>query len=129
MIETPTVASLLVAQRQLQSAQLAGDVAALERLLHDRLVAIGPDGSRHTKDDDLAAHRTGTSVITELVEQDVEVLVDGATGVTFFVGLVSGTFEGRPMAALLRYTRTWVHDGRAGWRILAAHIAVVAPDA
>ena len=129
MSETPTADGLLRAERQLQAAQLAGDVAALDRLLDDRLVAIGPDGSRYTKEDDLAGHRSGSSVISELVEEHVEVLVVGTTGVTFFIGMVSGTFEGRPMTARLRYTRTWVHDSQVGWRILAAHIAALTPVA
>jgi hypothetical protein len=68
-------------------------------------------------------------VVSELVEEALEVLVAGTTGVTFLVATVSGTFEGRPMTARLRYTRTWVHDGELGWRILAAHIAVLAPPA
>ena len=119
---------LLSAERALQAAQLAGDVAELDRLLDDRLVAIGPDGARYTKDDDLAAHRSGSSVITDLVEEDVEVLVAGTTGVTFFTGTVTGTFGGAPMSARLRYTRTWAHDDEAGWRILAAHIAVLPPS-
>ena len=125
MSETPTAESLLHAERQLQAAQLWGDVAALDRLLDDRLVAIGPDGARYTKDDDLASHRSGSSVVSELVEEHVEVLVAETTGVTFFVGIVSGTFEGQPMSARLRYTRTWVHDARLGWRILAAHVAAL----
>ena len=127
MSETPDLEALRLAERQLQAAQLAGDVDALERLLDDRLVAIGPDGSRFTKDDDLAAHRSGASVVSELVEESLEVLVAGTTGVTFVVVRVSGTFEGRPMAARLRYTRTWALDGQLGWRIVAAHIAVVEP--
>lgn len=129
MREIPTPDGLLRAERQLQAAQLAGDVAALDRLLDDRLVAIGPDGLRYTKDDDLAGHRSGSSVISELVEEHVEVLVAATTGVTFFVGMVSGIFEGRPMTARLRYTRTWLHDSQVGWRILAAHIAVLTPVA
>ena len=116
-------AGLLAAERALQAAQRAGDVAALDRLLHDRLVAIGPDGARYTKDQDLAAHRSGSSVITELREEHVEVFVAGSTGVTFFTGTLAGTFGGQPMSARMRYTRTWVHDDDAGWRILAAHIA------
>ena len=134
-------AGLLAAERALQAAQRAGDVAALDRqrrlqdaghradvvaldrALHDRLVAIGPDGARYTKDQDLAAHRSGSSVITELREEHVEVLVAGSTGVTFFTGTLAGTFGGQPMSARMRYTRTWVHDDDAGWRILAAHIA------
>ncbi len=31
------------------------------------------------------------------------------------------------MTARLRYTRTWAHDEELGWRVVAAHIAVVAP--
>ena len=127
MSETPNPEALLRAERQLQAAQLAADVDALERLLDDRLVAIGPDGSRFTKDDDLAAHRSASSVVSELVEESLEVLVAGTTGVTFFLGRVSGTFEGQPMSARLRYTRTWAHDMQLGWRIVAAHIAVVEP--
>ena len=125
---TRSETGLLSAERALQAAQLAGDVAELDRLLDDRLVAIGPDGARYTKDDDLAAHRSGSSVITDLVEEDVEVLVAGTTGVTLFTGTVTGTFGGAPMSARLRYTRTWAHDDEAGWQILAAHIAVLPPS-
>lgn len=128
MHEIPTADGLLDAERRLQAAQLAGDVEALDRLLDDRVVAIGPDGARYTKNDDLDAYRSGSSVITDLAEEHVDVLVAGTTGVTFFVGRVAGTFGGRPMTARLRYTRTWVHDGDEGWRILAAHIAVLASD-
>ena len=128
-VTTPSEADLLSAERALHAAQPAGDVIALDRLLDDRLVAIGPDGARHTKDQDLAAYRSGSSVITDLVEDDVEVLVAGSTGVTFFTGTLAGTFGGHPMSARMRYTRTWVHDDDAGWRILAAHIAVQPPPA
>jgi ketosteroid isomerase-like protein len=124
---TRSEAGLLAAERALHAAQLAGDVEALDRLLHDRLIAIGPDGARHTKDDDLAGYRSGFSVITEMSEEAVEVLVAGSTGATFFTASVAGTFGGEPMSARLRYTRTWVHDDRTGWRILAAHIAVLPP--
>jgi ketosteroid isomerase-like protein len=125
---TPTADGLRQAERRLQAAQLAGDVVALDHLLDDHLVAIGPDGSRYTKDDDLAAHRSGSSVVSTLVEDGLEVLGSGTTGVTFVVVTVSGTFGGQPMSARLRYTRTWVHDGDTGWRILAAHVAVLEPS-
>ncbi len=114
---------LLAAERRLQAAQRAGDVPALQRLLDDRLVAIGPDGARYTRDDDLDSYRSGTSVIHDLIEEDVEVLLSGSTGVTLFLGTVSGSFAGEPFLARLRYTRTWVHDEAGGWRILAAHIS------
>ena len=125
---TPTADGLRQAERRLQAAQLAGDVVALDHLLDDHLVAIGPDGSRYTKDDDLAAHRSGSSVVSTLVEDGLEVVVSGTTGVTLVVVTVSGTFGGQPMSARLRYTRTWVHGEDTGWRILAAHVAVLEPS-
>jgi ketosteroid isomerase-like protein len=127
MSSTPSVVDLLSADRELQAAQRTNDVEALDRWLHEQLVAIGPDGARYTKDDDLAAYRSGSSVVTDLVEEEVEAIVAGTTGVTFFTGRVTGTFGGQPTSARLRYTRTWVHDQRAGWRVLAAHIAVLPP--
>lgn len=118
---------LRAAERALHAAQVAGDVAALDRLLDDRLVAIGPDGSRHTKEDDLAGYRSGFSVITQMSAEDVEVLVAGSTGATFFTTTIAGTFGGEPMSGRLRYARTWGHDDPLGWRILAATIVVLPP--
>ncbi|HYO85445.1 MAG TPA: hypothetical protein VES01_03155 [Dermatophilaceae bacterium] len=44
MSETATAESLLRAERQLQAAQLAADVTALDRLLHDqRIPTVGAD--------------------------------------------------------------------------------------
>jgi len=127
-VTTPRdTAALLSAERALQAAQLAADVAALDSLIDDQLVAIGPDGTAHSKEDDLAGWHTGSSVITGLVEEEVEALVVGTTGVTFVVARLAGTFAGESMSARLRYTRTWTHDDDAGWRILAAHIAVLPP--
>ncbi|TDC38562.1 nuclear transport factor 2 family protein [Micromonospora sp. 15K316] len=122
MPDSELEAALLDAERRLQAAQRAGDVVALDELLDDHLIAIGPDGGRFTKQDDLVAHHSGTSVIDELVEEQVELLVEGFTGVTFFVGRVAGRFGGSPFEARLRYTRTWVYDGEGDWRLLAAHI-------
>ncbi|MEU5909569.1 nuclear transport factor 2 family protein [Micromonospora sp. NPDC047527] len=125
MPDSEREAELLDAERTLQAAQRAGDVAALDQLLVDQLIAVGPDGRQFTKREDLAAHRDRTSVIEDLVEEELDLLVAGSTGVTFFVGRVTGVFNGEPVTARLRYTRTWVHDDPHGWRVLAAHISPV----
>ena len=118
------VADLLDTERRLQAAQRAGDVATLDQLLDDRLVAVSPLGTRATKADDLEAYRNGRSVVTDLTEEHLELLVAGTTGVSFVVASVAGTFENQPFTARLRYTRTWIHDG-ATWRVLAAHIQTI----
>jgi hypothetical protein len=118
-----TEAALLDAERRLQQAQRDGDVAALDRLLDDRLVAVGPDGTRFRKSDDLDAYRSGSSKIDSLVEEDLEVLAVGTTGATFALCAVSGTFGGQPMSARLRYARTWTYD-QGVWRIVAAQMSL-----
>ncbi|BCY07392.1 nuclear transport factor 2 family protein [Actinoplanes sp. L3-i22] len=119
------MSELLAAERRLQQAQRNGDVDELDRLLDDRLIAIGPDGGRHTKDDDLNAYRSGTSVIDTLTQESLESLIVDTTGVTFVVCSVTGTYGGKPVSAHLRYTRTWSYSENVGWRIVAAHIATL----
>ena len=110
------------AERRLQAAMLAGDVAALDQLLDDRLIYTGgPDGGCYTKEDDLQVHRSRQLVMTKVVEEDLTVLVDGRTGVTWFLGMLEGTFAGVPTNGRMRFTRTWIHDNDHGWRIVAAH--------
>lgn len=41
------------------------------------------------------------------MEEESELVVEGRTGVTFFLGRVTGVFDGSLFAARLRYTRTW----------------------
>jgi len=119
----PTLADeLREAERRLQAAQLAGDIAALDQLLDDRLIfTFGPDGKCYTKQDDLQLHRSRQQILTKVSEEDLTVLVEGRTGVTWFLGALEGTFAGTPFAARLRYTRTWIHDDDHGWRVVAAH--------
>jgi ketosteroid isomerase-like protein len=114
------------AERALQAAQRASDVAELDRLLHPALLAVGPDGRLVGKAEDLEAHRTGVFVIDALEQDDLRVVVAGGTAVTFVVVRIRGSIAGEAFAGTLRYTRTWVHDD-AGWRVLAAHIAPAAP--
>ena len=129
MAEHPHANELRKAERRLQAAQLAGDIAALDQLLDDRLIfTFGPDGKCYTKQDDLQVHRSRQQVLTKVMEEDLTVLVEGRTGVTWFLSAVEGTFAGAPFAARLRYTRTWIHDDDHGWRVVAAHASPVDGD-
>ena len=115
-------AALRAAERRLQTAQLAGDADALEDLLDDRLIYTGgPYGARYSKQDDLDIQRSGTQALSKVEEDDLVVLVDGHTGVTWFRGTLEGTFDGTPFTARLSFTRTWIHSPDSGWRVIAAH--------
>lgn len=110
---------LRTAERQLQAAQRDADVAALDALLHARVVAAGPDGKVFTKEDDLESHRSGALRITSLVEESLEVQEDGLTGVTRMVASVDAVHRGAAVSARLRYTRFWVREAET-WQVLAA---------
>lgn len=114
------------AERRLQAAMLAGDVDELDRLIDDRLLAtLTPSVERVTKEQDLDNHRSRRLVLTKLVEDDLALVVDGRTGVTWVLTTLEGTDAGNPFAARVLYTRTWIHDDKRGWRVLAAHITPV----
>jgi hypothetical protein len=118
-------AELRTAERALQAAQLASDVAELDRLIDDRLVFTGPDGKLYSKADDLRLHGSGEQKMSRVEEEDLTVLVAGNTGVTFFLGTVAGVLSGTEFTARVRYTRTWLHDDPHGWRLIAGHVSAV----
>jgi ketosteroid isomerase-like protein len=117
---------VLVEERALQAAMLAGDVAELDRLLHPQLLAVGPDGQLMDKAGDLESHRSGVLQIAELQEEEVHVKVFGDTAVTFVVLAYRAKIAGDDVSGRMRYTRTWARAGDP-WRVVAAHISPV-PD-
>lgn len=125
MPDTDQIEGLRAAERRLQAAQLASDVETLTELLDDDVIFTGPDGNLYSKEDDLTGHRSGHQVLNRVEELELRVLVTGSTGVTWFLGSLQGAIGGEPFAARMRYTRTWVHDARAGWKIVAAHAMTV----
>jgi hypothetical protein len=62
-------------------------------------------------------------LLTRVEEEDLRALVDGSTGITWFLGSLEGSLSGAPFAARVRYTRTWIRPEGEGWRLLAAHVS------
>lgn len=117
--------SLLACEAALRRAQLAGDVAELDRLLDDELVFTGPDGALYSKADDLDAYRAGMVSITRLDPSEKRVQRFGDIAVVSVRMDMSGRFKGEPFSGPFRYTRIW-RAGPGGWRIVAGHVSAVA---
>ena len=117
--------SLLAAEHALQAAQRAGDVDALDALLHPRCVGAGPDGSVFSKEDDLESYRSGALRITRLQEESLDVQEATSSGVTRLVAAVDAVQGGTAVSGRLVYTRLWTR-GDDGWRVLAAALAPAA---
>jgi len=72
---------LLGCENELRHAQLNSDIAALDRLLDERLVFAGSDGTIASKSDDLSMHRAGRIRITRMDPQEYRLLHPGQTSV------------------------------------------------
>ncbi len=125
-METPVDADdpILRCEAELRAAQLAGDVAALDRLIDDALVFVALDGSVVGKADDLELHRSGRLRVTRMdpVERHVRRL--GAVVVVTVRMDATATIDGTEVSGPLRYTRVWCQHGD-GWRIVAGHMSAI----
>ena len=116
--------SLRACEAALRQAQLASDVATLERLVDDALVFTGPDGAVYGKTDDLDAHRNGLVRITRLEPSEERIQRFGSIAVVNVRMEMAGTFRGAAFAGPFRYTRVWCAQPN-GWRIVAGHVSAV----
>ena len=127
---------LIAAEAALRAAQLAADVAALDRLIADDLLFTGPDGQLGTKAQDLAAHGSGAVRVRAHEPEELRIRrVRANVAVTALrtrlvveVGdaLIRGTY---------RYTRVWAREGASAeasgpegaWRVVGGHVSEVPP--
>ncbi|WP_069110320.1 nuclear transport factor 2 family protein [Jiangella alba] len=116
--------SLAAAETELQRAQLAGDVVALDSLLHADVVYVAPDGGTFSKSQDLESHSSGQLRLTRLEQRQGSARQFDAAGVTRAWVSIAGLAGGQPFEAEMVYTRTWLfHDG--GWRVVQAQGASI----
>jgi ketosteroid isomerase-like protein len=112
------------AETALRRAQLAGDVATLDKLLDDDLIFTGPDGLLYHKRDDLDAYRAGAIRISQLSPSQEHIQDFGEIVVVSVRMERRGSFQGADFAGPFRYTRIWRKtDG--GWRIVAGHVSAI----
>ncbi len=111
----------------LRKAQLAGDVAALDRLLDDDLIFTGPDGLLYGKRDDLDAYRAGSIRITKLEPSEERIQDFGEIVVVSLRMEMRGSFQGADFGGPFRYTRIW-RKSDGDWRIVAGHVSAVTSE-
>jgi ketosteroid isomerase-like protein len=115
------------AEDQLQAAVAANDPMSLAAVLHDDLLATGPDGLLVSKQEDIAGYLSGDFRVARYEQIRRRVIACGGTGVTAVRAHIRGQMKDGPFDVVMDYTRTWVFDeGR--WQVLAAHLSLV-PEA
>lgn len=113
----------------LREAQLAADVAALDRLIAGELLFTGPDGQLATKSQDLDAHRPGTVRFVAHEPEELRVRRVGPdVAVAALRARLAVEVAGTVVRGTFRYTRVWAREGGEAWRVVGGHVSAV-PDA
>jgi ketosteroid isomerase-like protein len=110
-----TIAAL---EEQWRAATLSNDVAAIDRMLADDYVGIGPDGTIASKADEMAARRDGQRKLTQIDVLERKVRIYGTTAVVTSRAIVTGVYDTMPLTGEFRYTRVY-NLSHGQWRIVS----------
>ena len=104
-------------EEQWRQAQLAGDVAVMDKLLSDDYIGISMTGQVNTKMQQLDRMRLHKVELTRLDLGDRQVKLIGAIAIVTSRAEVEGTNEGVPVKGTFRYTRVYQRLPSGGWKI------------
>ncbi len=111
-------------EARLRAAQLAADVAALDALIAEDLLFVGPDGRLATKSQDLEAHATGVVRFREHLPEELRVRRIGAgVAVTSLRARLAVEVAGELDRGTYHYTRVWARDEAGSWRVVGGHVS------
>lgn len=115
---------LLKLEQDWTNANLKGDVVFLDRFVIDDYTWIDNGGAVWTKDQTLAAMKSGELVLSSLFTDDMKVRNYGDAAVVAGRNMVKGTLKGMNISGQERFTDTWIkRDGR--WQCVATHSSAV----
>jgi ketosteroid isomerase-like protein len=103
------------------------DLASVNKILADDYIATDYDGIVSTKAQEMENLKSGESVVTSALTDDVKVRVYGDAAVVTFRWTSKATFKGKDTSGQYRWTDTWVKlAGR--WQCVAAHGSKIAQE-
>jgi ketosteroid isomerase-like protein len=83
------------------------DIKLLDKILHDDLLFLAPNGQIVTKEMDLASHRAGEMQVEELIANFEEIKIIGDNAIVVVVYDTKGKMLGNPIQGQFRYIRVW----------------------
>jgi ketosteroid isomerase-like protein len=117
---------IIEAEERLRLAMLASDVSVLDELLAPELIATSHLGEMISKQDDLAAHKSGLIKIYELNPSEQKIRLHGEVAIVFVRMQIFGLYDSNPANGDFRFTRIWAMSPTGTWQIVAAHIGIIA---
>lgn len=113
-------------EESLRQAMLASDVPALEGLVSENLLFIGPNGEIFGKQDDINVHRSGKQKLTRADWEKVEIEAQDSVAISVVTAYLAGSFDGAEFSGRFRYFRTWARTG-GSWQIIGGSVTAIAP--
>jgi ketosteroid isomerase-like protein len=106
-----------VVEQQWRTAQIAGDVATMDKLLAEDYFGISNNGQLNNKTQQLERLQKRTLVLTRIDVSDVKIKLLGRVGIVTSLAQLEGTNDGRPLQGLFRYTRIYKRYPDGSWKI------------
>jgi ketosteroid isomerase-like protein len=110
-----------------RTAQMSGDVDAMDKLLSDDYVGITMTGQVVTKMQQLDRMRKRNLVLTKIEFQDVKLKLIGSTAIVTSLAEVEGTNDDQPMHGMYRSTRVYSRLANGSWQITNYEATRVGP--
>lgn len=104
-------------EEQWRRAQLAGDVATMDRMLADDFIGISMSGQVNTKAQQLERIRTRKLVVSKVELSDMKVKLVGSVAIVTSQAEVEGTSEDGSVKGTYRYTRIYQRETNGDWKI------------
>jgi len=118
---------IVALEAELRAAQLAADVAALDRLIADELLFAGPDGQLGTKAQDLDAHGSGAVRFRVHEPKELRVRRVGTdVAIASLRARLAVEVGGKIVEGTYRYTRVWAREDGRTWRVAGGQVSQVA---
>lgn len=114
-------AQIVDVEDRLKGAMLKSDVGTLEQLLAPDLIFTNFLGHLQSKEDDIAAYKSGMLKVRDLQVSERQLRFCGDVGIVSVRTKLSGTYDGVPADGDFRFTRVWALSPDRTWRVVAAH--------
>ena len=104
-------------EQQWRTAQLAGDVVTMDKLLAEDYFGISNNGQLNNKTQQLERLQKRMLVLTKIDVSDIKIKVLGRVGIVTSLAQLEGTNDGHPLQGLFRYTRIYKRYPDGSWKI------------
>jgi ketosteroid isomerase-like protein len=104
-------------EQQWRTAQIAGDVATMDKLMAEDYFGISVSGQLNDKMQQLERVKSRSLAISKIDVSDVKIKLVGRVAIVTSLAEIEGISEGEPLKGRFRYTRVYKRYPDGSWKI------------